>query len=199
MASEGGMKTFNEQMMQMKALLELWETGKPFYLIDASLHSIPRNVSEKIGKLFFENGNAASPDRDNSKAISKASLQSGKIYQADFKETLQATESSNEEKQVNVVDDDASQFSEFADVKMPPKVLKRGWPKGAGLSDCPKQKKSKTDSKNLVPFNKLKAEEKDRLLLECFVSPLTAKQVLSGTDLARDELLLMYIELKSIL
>ncbi len=52
-ASEGGMKTFNEQMMQMKALLESWQTGKPFHLIDASLYSIPRNVSEKIDKLFF--------------------------------------------------------------------------------------------------------------------------------------------------
>ncbi len=102
---------------------------------------------KKLINFFSENGNAASPDRDNSKAISKVSLQSGKIYQADFKETLQATESSNEEKQVNVVDDDASQFSEFADVKMPPKVLKRGWPKGAGLTDCPKQKRAKQTAK----------------------------------------------------
>ena len=66
----------------------------------------------------------------------------------------------------------------------------------------PKVKKSKTNSSNLVPFTKLTPEEKGRLLLECFVSPLTAKQALSGTqiqdckieanplktpDLARDE------------
>ena len=87
---------------------------------------------------------------------------------------------------------------------MPPKMSKRGRPKGAGLTviGLPKAKKSKTSSSNLVPFTKLTPEEKDRLLLECFVSPLTAKQALSGTqiqnctieanplkipDLARDE------------
>ena len=43
-ASEGGMKT-SEAMMQMQALLESWQTGKPFHLIDANMHSIPKNVS----------------------------------------------------------------------------------------------------------------------------------------------------------
>ena len=57
-ASEGGMKTFDERMMQMKALLESWQTGKPFHMVGASQHSIPRNVSEKIDELFAENDEA---------------------------------------------------------------------------------------------------------------------------------------------
>ncbi|CAB4023455.1 Hypothetical predicted protein [Paramuricea clavata] len=57
-ASEGGMKTFDEHMMQMKALLESWQTGKPFHMVSASQHSIPRNVSEKIDELFTENDKA---------------------------------------------------------------------------------------------------------------------------------------------
>ena len=51
-ASEGGMKTFNERMMQMQALLESLQTGKPFHLIDTSMHRIPKTVSETIDKLF---------------------------------------------------------------------------------------------------------------------------------------------------
>ena len=198
------MKTFNERMMQMRALLESWQTGKPFNLIDTSLHSIPSNVSAKIDKLFSESVDTASPDRDNSEVTPKTSLQSGE-NQADVKDTLQGTQPTRDEKkQMDIVDDDASEFSEFADVRMPPKMLKRGRPKGAGLTitGLPKVKKRKVDSRNLVPFAKLKPEEKDRLLLECFVSPLTAEQALTGAqiqnctiesnplkipDLARDE------------
>jgi hypothetical protein len=65
------MKTFNERMMQMRALLESWQTGKPFNLIDTSLHSIPSNVSAKIDKLFSESVDTASPDRDNSEVAPK--------------------------------------------------------------------------------------------------------------------------------
>ena len=134
-ASKGGMKTFDEQMMQMQALLESWQTGKPFNLIDASMHSIPKNVSEKIdAAAFFE--------KENSKAIPKTSMQSGDIYQANSKKR------SDEKKQV---EDDVFQF---ADVMMLPKMLERGRPKGARLTviGLPKVKKSKTNNNNFSIF-----------------------------------------------
>ena len=74
------MKTFDERMMQVQALLESWQAGKPFHLIDASMHSIPKNVSEKIDELF-----SAFLEKENSEAIPKTRTQSGDIYQADSK------------------------------------------------------------------------------------------------------------------
>ncbi|CAB4023456.1 Hypothetical predicted protein [Paramuricea clavata] len=83
---------------------------------------------------------------------------------------------------------------------MPRKMMKQGQPKGAGLIviGLPTAKKRKTESNKLESFSKLKQEEKDRLLLECFVTPLVVKHALSGVnikkhkiqvnpDLARDE------------
>ena len=84
-ASEGGMKTFNERMMQMQALLESWQTGKPFHLIDTSMHSIPKTVSETIDKLFSKDHASAFVGKQNSKTIPETSLQSGDINKADQK------------------------------------------------------------------------------------------------------------------
>ena len=127
------------------------------------MHSIPKTVSETIDKLFSKNDAPAFVGKENSKSIPETSLQSGDINKADPKK------GSDVKKRV---EDDVSPF---VDVKMPQKMLKRGRPKGAGLTviGLPKTKKSKTSSSNLVPFTKLTQEEKDRLLLECFVSPLT--------------------------
>lgn len=67
--------------------------------------------------------------------------------------------------------------SGFADVEMPVKMWKKGRLKGSGLTAIgpPKAKKKKTSSSNLVPFTKLTPEEKDRLLMECFVGPFKCK------------------------
>lgn len=68
--------------------------------------------------------------------------------------------------------------------------MKRGRPKRAGLTviGLPTAKKRKTESNKLESFSKLKPEEKDRLLLECFVTTLVAKHALSGVNIKKDQI-----------
>ena len=133
----------------MQALLESWQTGKPFHLIDTSMHSNPKTVSETIDKLFSKNDASAFVGKQNRKTILETSLQSGDINKPDHKKE------SDVKKQVG------DNVSPLVDVKMPPKMLKRARPNGAGLTviGLPKAKKSKTSSSNLVLFTKLAPEK----------------------------------------
>ena len=73
------------------------------------------------------------------------------------------------------------------DVKMPPKMHKSGRPTGAELIviGLPRVKKVK---KGMVPLAKVRPEEKNRILLECFVSPAVAnKAILSGASIPSEE------------
>lgn len=102
---------------------------------------------------------------------------------------------------------------ELKDVKMPPKMLKRGRRKGAELTviGLPRAKKAK---KGILPFSKVLAEEKNRILLECFVRRSVANKAIRGEklisvevetnihnipDMVRDKEMLFLAGLRSIL
>ena len=74
---------------------------------------------------------------------------------------------------------------------MPPKMLKRGKPKGAELTviKLPSSKKSKRNNikPSITPFIKLKGTEKDKIILECVVSPSAAKNASKGVLLIEAE------------
>ena len=67
---------------------------------------------------------------------------------------------------------------------MPPKMFKKGKPKDVELTviGLPSSKKSKkTNIKpSITPSTKLKGIEKDRIILECVVSPSVTRNVLKG-------------------
>jgi hypothetical protein len=212
-ASEGGMKTFDERMMQMKALLESWQTGKPFHMAGASQHCIPRNVSEKIDELFAENDEVLTDKESKTTSTSgkdkvapiknQRSSETQHCQQRDSRQALKSGKENimpttkNQDSGKAKVDNeqkreigDKEHASEFVDIKMPRQMMKRGRPKGAGLTviGLPTAKKRKTESNKLESFSKLKPEEKDRLLLECFVIPLVAKHALSGVNIKKDQI-----------
>ena len=68
-------------------------------------------------------------------------------------------------------------------------MRKRGRPKGAELTviGLPKCKRSKDDGQKLLPFSKLKAGEKSRIILECLTGKLAAAECLSGKRLLGDD------------
>ena len=74
--------------------------------------------------------------------------------------------------------------TELSKIKMPPKLLKRGKPKSAELTviGLPSAKQSKRNDikPSITPFIKLKGIQKDRIILECVVSPSVARNVLKG-------------------
>lgn len=83
------------------------------------------------------------------------------------------------EKQID--DEVEKNVSKFGNVKMPPKMIKRGRPKGAELTviGLPRQKKAKTQF-SILPFSKLQPKEKDRKILECFVKKIVASLAMNG-------------------
>lgn len=80
--------------------------------------------------------------------------------------------------------------SEFSEIKMPPKMMKRRRPKGAEVTviGMPKAKKRKVDGPILLPFQKLKPCEKERVILECITkNRVVAAEALNGRRLLGDE------------
>ena len=80
--------------------------------------------------------------------------------------------------------------SEFSEIKMPPKMMKRGRPKGAEVTviGMSKAKKRKVDGSTLLPFQKLKPCEKERVILECVTkNRVVAAEALNERRLLGDE------------
>ena len=88
----------------------------------------------------------------------------------------------NRESNVKAAPEKIENEHELKKIKMPPVMLKRGRPKGADVTviGLPKVKKLKSNKRGLIPFSKIKADEKNRIILECLVSPLVARQALDG-------------------
>ena len=82
--------------------------------------------------------------------------------------------------------------SGFHDIKIPPKIMKHGRPKGAALTivGMPKTKKRKVEGPILLPYKKLKPYDKERMTLECVTKKrivvaeaLNGKQLLDNDDI----------------
>ena len=65
---------------------------------------------------------------------------------------------------------------------MPPKILKRGRPKGAEVTviGLPRKKKKKESHSNLLPFCRLSPIEKDRMILGSLRTSLAVSEVIAG-------------------
>ena len=78
---------------------------------------------------------------------------------------------------------------DFSQIKMPPKILKRGRPKGAEVTviGLPKKRK-KTESQNkLVSFKKLSPIEKDRMILGSLSTSLAVGEAIADHRLLNKE------------
>ena len=78
---------------------------------------------------------------------------------------------------------------DFSQIKMPPKILKRGRPKGAEVTviGLPKKKK-KTESQNkLISFKKLSPIEKDRMILSSLSMSQAVGEAIAGKGLLNKE------------
>ena len=76
------------------------------------------------------------------------------------------------------------EITEVSKIKMPPKILKRGKFDGAeltviGLSSLKKSKRNNIKPW-ITPFIQLKCAEKDRIILECAVSPSVVRYALKS-------------------
>ena len=69
---------------------------------------------------------------------------------------------------------------------MPPKITKRGHPKGGRTYRYRTPCKSKDDRHKLLPFSKLRPGEKSRIIVECLTGELAAAECLSAKRLLSD-------------
>ena len=115
--------------------------------------------------------------------LSSTTEEEASIEPASEKETLSTSISSP---------DNIKAEERFTKIKMPPRMKKRGRPKGAELIviGLPSSKKTKRNNfKNMiVQFIKLKSAEKDKILLECVLSTSTANNALKGVLVTKEKL-----------
>ena len=66
----------------------------------------------------------------------------------------------------DITDNSNEDIREKLEIVMPPKMSKRGWPKGAETTVIGLPKKKQSCSKKPLPFSRLGPKEKDRIILE---------------------------------
>ena len=191
--SEGGMKTFKTRMVDRQSLINLWQTQDRVRKTEdvsgtssATNNGITPSQSKKKSKKksnkkskerkqFLRDHEKDCDDKSNIIPPSRTDLQA-KFSQP--KEMRDIQEEGRGKEHVR---------KEMNGIKMPKKMLKRRRPKGAELTviGLPKSNKAK---KGLLPFSKVRAGEKDRILLGCFVLHSVAnKAVKSGYLISAEE------------
>eukprot|EP00794_Sanderia_malayensis_P013540 gene13540-14944_t len=155
-ACEGGMELFCDRISQMEKLLAQWRNVE----LDTNVHQ-----GIFLDKLLCERKDVNMEKLD---CISEEKDMT--CDELSVEVNMASCEKSNTEQE------------SYKSIKMSSKMLKRGRPKGAELTviGLPCTKKAKTKQGSLKPFVKLWAEEKDRVLLECFVGSKIAKDALKG-------------------
>ena len=186
LASDGGMKTFKTRMADLQSLINLWQTQDRVRKTEdnsgtssATKNGIKPTQSKKKSnkkskerKQFLSDHEKDCDDKSNIIPPSRTDLQA---KSSQPKEIRDIQEEGRGKQHVR---------KEMNGIKMPKKMLKRGRPKGAELTviGLPKSKKG------LLPFSKVRAEEKDRILLECFVRHSVANTaVKSGYLISAEE------------
>ena len=146
------------------------------------ISNVNTSVNNKVQQCTFSN------KTETEKKLEKTNLSSmteeeASIEPASEKEKLSTSISSP---------DSIKAEERFTEIKMPPRMKKRGRPKGAELTviGLPSSKKTKRNNSKsmIVPFIKLKSAEKDKILLECVVSPSTANNALKGVPVTKEKL-----------
>lgn len=203
--SEGGMATFRKRYELLQDLINHWKMGtevalSPFQKSYGVEEEIPVPVltdeqvdSEQVDSEIAEKVDAKKSGRldglseqiedvDSEMSVKQEiSEQVGLEIPLDGKSELKEDSSQTHKKEHG--------NSEYGFIRMPPKMVKRGRPKGAELTviGLPKSKRRKEESNKLLPFSKLHPDDKSRIILECLSSQLAAAEALSGKRLLNEE------------
>lgn len=198
--SEGGMATltFRKRYELLQDLISHWKMGtkvalSPFkksYCVEEEI-PVPALTDEQVDSEIADKVDAKKYGRldglseqieDVDSEISvkqEISEQVGLGIPLDGKSELKEDSSKTQKKEHG--------NSEYGFIRMPPKMVRRGRPKGAELTviGLPKSKRRKDESNKLLPFSKLRPNNKSRIILECLSSQLAAPEALSGKRLKK--------------
>lgn len=200
--SEGVMATFRERYDLLQSIIKSWEMGREVSVCEVE-DGNQGNSEQCIDGRFDGKGLATNIDINENKGakLENTETEQPKLDSGVGEETSTTTESLkelNEErpwnntKQGQKAEKDPDELVEdsqtlLSNIKMPPKMLKRGRPKGAEMTviGLPKAKKKKEKNDNIKPFCKLTPVEKDTAILRSLTSDLTASEALMGKRILR--------------
>lgn len=192
--SEGGMATYVEREKIIKTIIERWKIGEKveLYCAPTEHSSISTKNIQETSEEERELETEIKSDKltDYPEEIPPAlkrneidfNIKHENIEVVDNDDDMNGkpdVKSDNISEKLRVIDEDTK-----INYKMPPRMMKRGRPKGAELTviGLPK-KKQKNNSQKLIPFCKLQPNDKDRIILECLTNALSAAEALSGKRL----------------
>ena len=161
--SEGGMKVYSQRLSVLQKILRNWLMGKEVQLKE--------HVSDL--KEPFQ-------DEDNF-VILNENIKN--LLDVEMSTTVKDEAITSPGSKLNLEEKEEESTMKIV---MPPKIIKRGRPKGAEVTviGLPSQKKPNLETrKGITCFSKLKPFEKDRFILECFVKPSVAFNALNGSRL----------------
>ena len=170
------MKTFTERYAVLKDILKFWKLDKNIK-VSCSGDDLAEGDSKNLTteSECQEKENEIKETDTNQKILEDGASESNAIDQ-DIQKQNPVEEIESEMKK--------HEETELSKIKIPPKMLKRRKPKGAELTvvGLPSSKKSKRNNikPSITPLIKLKGIEKDRIILECVVSPSVARNALKG-------------------
>ena len=213
LVSEGGMSTFQRRQKVLESLIRSWKHGHEVVVQEVELPP----TTKKDQKVEDPKKTVTEPQGDNhttTEGLQEKSLpgnteerelRTDNFPLSEAKDNVQNTKQARqllnentvgnlEEDNVKRNDDvrDGKNSPEFSQIKMPPKILKRGRPKGAEVTviGLPRKKKKKEGRNNLLPFCKLSPIEKDRMILGSLSTSLAVGEAIAGHRfLTKDDIL----------
>lgn len=181
--SEGGMRTFRQRQQVLESIIKIWQQGKEVLLCDEEMNE---------GQLSTATCDAHDYQETDMPEGEGADTKIKMEEEPDREPIDLPIVNENKSEEALAFDPkEEAKSSTYADIKMPPKILKRGRPKGLEVTviGLPKTKKKK-EQKHLIPFCKLTPAEKDRQILEYLVSKLAAGEAMEGQRLLKTKDLL---------
>lgn len=193
LVSEGGMPTFKRRYEVLDSLVKNWKQGH-----EVIVQELGRETGTKTDKkakvpleLVKENkqtGNGNEGERGaEDEPVSDVNENTGQTCELknDSKKWILRENSV----QTNDEERNDMKSPDFSKIKMPPKILKRGRPKGAEVTviGLPRKKKKAESQNNLLPFKKLNPIEKDRMILGSLSRSHAVGEAIAGQRLLNKE------------
>ena len=184
------LSTFTRRHQILESLIESWKHGRE--VVVQEIEEVPESDCEQdVQPKEVRKPQGAI----NVTIVEGDPLTDQEVSEAEG-ETKPACDDSSEERldenNLTILDDDREEKKspDFSQIKMQPKILKRGRPKGAEVTviGLPRKKKKKLDSQySLVPFCRLSPKEKDKMILGALSPALAIGEAMGGNRLLNKE------------
>jgi len=169
LGSEGGMKTFEEREKQIDYIIEQWQQNKEVKILQVDQqedNGLSNSGQEKCTKEEICSDSETSDDTDKLIKPNRVLV-----------ENLKSRELADEA--------ELPDSKEFTNIVMPPKIQRKGRPRGAETTaiGLPLTKKMKSKGKKPTPFRNLSGREKDKLILNSLADFVDVQLSIEGKKL----------------